>query len=309
MNKDKMDVSIIIINYNTTKLLINSIDSVFEKTKGIEYEIIVADNNSPDNPKNILNEKYRNRITFLGLSKNIGFGRANNEAAKIAKGKYLFFLNPDTILLNNAVKILSDYLDDNSHVGCCGGNLVDKDKKPILSFFRFFTPSIFEEINYLFLKLPEKLLYGKNTLYNYTNKPLKVNYITGADLMIRKNIFDKLHGFDPDFFMYCEEAELEHRVEKDGYIIVSVPYARIIHLEGKSFSNNVERLKNLYFSREIFLKKTHNQLSIKIIHFLFFIRIKLHLFIYNLFKIKEKSFIWLEIDTIFSNILSTKNSC
>jgi len=142
-----MDVSIIIVNYNTAKLLMDAIDSVFEKTEGVTYEIIIVDNNSPSNPKDILIERYGDKIIYLGLSENIGFGRANNEAAKIAKGRNLFFLNPDTILLNNAVKILSDYLDDNPCVGCCGGNLVDRDGKPTKSFSRYFDSLLFDEIN------------------------------------------------------------------------------------------------------------------------------------------------------------------
>jgi GT2 family glycosyltransferase len=294
-----MDVSIIIVNYNTTQLLIDTIDSVFAKTKGIKYEIIVIDNNSSDNPRNILVEKYGDKITYLGLSENIGFGRANNEAAKITKGRNLLFLNPDTILLNNAAKILSDYLDDNPRVGCCGGNLIDRDERPIHSFGCFFTPSIFEEINQLFLRLPEKLLYGKNTFFNYTNEPLRVNYITGADLMIRKELFDRLHGFDSDFFMYYEESELEYRIKKAGYKIISVPYARIIHLEGKSFSDNIERLKKIYASRIISLKKTHNRISIKIINALFILKTKQRLVMFTLLRNKEKLDFWLTIQKIF----------
>ena len=105
-----MDVSIIIINYNTISFLIDAVDSIFAKTEGIEYEIIVVDNNSNDNSKTIIMEKYGKKVIYLSLPENIGFGRANNEGAKIAKGRNLFFLNPDTLLLNNATKILSDYL-------------------------------------------------------------------------------------------------------------------------------------------------------------------------------------------------------
>ena len=287
-----MDVSIIIVNYNTISLLTDAVDSVFEKTEGIEYEIIVVDNNSSDNSKNILAEKYGNRVNFIGLPENIGFGRANNEAVKIAKGRNIFFLNPDTILLNNAVKILSDYLDNNPRVGCCCGNLLDIDKNPTHSFSRYCIPSIFEEINQLFFRLPGKLLYGKNTIYNNTNKPLKVAYITGADLMIRKDIFDVHNGFDPAFFMYYEEAELEYRVKNNNYLIISVPFAQIIHLEGKSFSNYLDRLEKMLNSRLCFLQKTNNFISIRIINFLFISRIISRLFIFTILRNNEKIAFW-----------------
>jgi GT2 family glycosyltransferase len=290
-----MDVSIVIVNYNTTELLINAIDSVLAKTESIEYEIIVVDNNSPDNPQDILIKKYGNKISYLGLSENIGFGRANNEGIKIAKGRNLFLLNSDTVLLNNAVKILSDYLDNNPDVGCCGGNLLDEDEKPRHSFRRFFTSSIFDEINQLFFGLPEIFLYGKNMFYNHTNKPLKVCYITGADLMIRKNLFHQLHGFDPDFFMYHEEAELEYRISKINYGIVSVPYAKIIHLEGKSFSYNFDKMEKLLSSRLIFLQKIYSKMIISIVNILFFIRIISRLFIFITLQHKEKIDLYLKI--------------
>jgi len=264
-----MDVSIIIVNYNTISLLVNTVDSVFEKTEGVEYEIIVVDNNSSDNSKNILAEKYGYKITYIALSENIGFGRANNEGAKIAKGKNLFFLNPDTILLNNAVKILSDFLDSNPRVGCCGGNLFDADGRSTHSFARFFTPSIFEIFDVLFKNLPKKIIYRRNIEFNYTNKPLKVCYITGADLMIRSNIFNKLNGFDPDFFMYYEEVELEYRIRKSGCYIFNVPYAKIIHLEGKSFQNDYKKIDIFFISQKIFIKKVYNSAIILII-FIFF---------------------------------------
>jgi len=288
-----MDVSIIIVNYNTVNLLIDAIDSVFEKTEGIEYEIIVVDNNSPENPKNILAEKYGNKIVYLGLSENIGFGRANNEAAKIAQGRNLFLLNPDTILLNNAVKILSDYLDDNPRAGCCGGNLYNDRYEPTVSFTRIL-PSIFDEINQLSLNIIGKIAFGRNQFFNYTNKALKVAGIIGADLMIRKSLFDRLKGFDPDFFMFAEEIELEYRVGKKGYKIISVPYARIVHLEGQSISNRLDRMKKLHDSRLIYLKKTHNPISIKLINALSLFNMELHLFAWTLLRNKEKVASWLE---------------
>jgi GT2 family glycosyltransferase len=300
-----MDVSIIIVNYNTISLLVDAVDSIFEKTEGIEYEIIVVDNNSSDNSKNIISEKYGDKVIYLALPENIGFGRANNEAAKIAKGRNLFFLNTDTILLNNAIKILSYYLDDNPRVGCCGGNLLNIDRKPAHSFLRYFVPSVFDEINQLFFQFPEKLLYGKNAMYNNTNKPLKVAYITGADLMIRKKIFDALNGFDPDFFMYHEESELEYRIKKMNYMVVSVPFAQIIHLEGKSFSDNFDRLKRFYVSREICLQKMHGQIMTNIINILFLYKIITRLFLFSILRNNEKITLWKEVYKII--ILNTKN--
>jgi GT2 family glycosyltransferase len=269
-----MDVSIIIVNYNTISLLVNAVDSIFEKTEGIEYEIIVVDNNSSDNSKNILAEKYGNKVIYLALSENVGFGRANNEAAKIAKGRNLFFLNPDTILLNNAVKILSDYLDDNQNSGVCGGNLYDKKGQPMHSFSRYL-PSFLWELDTFTLNIFSRMIYGKSIEFNHTNQPINVGYITGADMMIRKEILEDVGFFDNDFFMYYEEAELTYRIKKSGYKVCSVPQAKIVHLEGKaSPSSKTVRLKMT--GRRIYYKKKYDSLSRIIINIIFSLSVFMH---------------------------------
>lgn len=228
-----MDVSIIIVNYKTADLVTACIASVVEHTKEVSYEIIVVDNNSEDNIGNRLKELYKDDVKFVGLDENIGFGRANNKGFEIATGRYLFCLNPDTVLLNNAVKILSNFLDEHHDVGVCGGNLYDENMQPTLSFSRML-PSIKWELNILFFNKIEKFLYGKNIQFNHTGKPLNVGYITGADLMIKKSIINDIQGFSNDFFMYYEETDLCCRIKKKGYLITSVPNAKIQHLEGKS---------------------------------------------------------------------------
>jgi GT2 family glycosyltransferase len=292
-----MDVSILIVNYNTISFLIDAIDSIFEKTEGIKFEIIVIDNNSKDNSEKILAEKYGDKIIYLGLHENIGFGRANNEGSKIAKGRNLFFLNPDTKLINNAVKKLSDYMDNNPDVGCCGGNLLNENEKPTISFRRIF-PSLFEEINIRLLSIPEKVLFGKNLIYNYSIKPIKVSFILGADLMIRKELFNAISGFDSDFFLFYEEIELQYRIKKLNYLIINVPYAKIVHLEGKSSSNNFDRLIKQLNSKTIFLKKTNNSITLSIISILSFARIKSRLFIFTLLRNKEKITFWSNINKV-----------
>ena len=101
-----MDVSIIIVNYKTLSLIVNCIRSIIEKTDGISYEIIVVDNNSNDDFSKCLKDKFGNLVKCVPLQENIGFGRANNEGLKIATGRNIFYLNPDTLLINNAIKIL-----------------------------------------------------------------------------------------------------------------------------------------------------------------------------------------------------------
>ncbi|MDE6113925.1 MAG: glycosyltransferase family 2 protein [Muribaculum sp.] len=264
-----MDVSIIIVNYNTSKLINDCINTIFCKTLDVDYEIIIVDNNS-EKLEDVIIEAKDSRIRLLQLSENIGFGGANNAGVEIARGRNLFFLNPDTLLINNAIKILSDFLDNNPKCGVCGGNLFNKDMHPVCSFHRKM-PGIFWEIDDLFHTIPEKILYGKNRYFNYSGKPIRVGYIQGADLMITTSLFKKLGGFSDDFFMYYEETDLCRRVKKAGYAIISEPKAEIIHYESASFDNSEavkRKWKIVYESRKIYLIKGHSYIKYKLSNFL-----------------------------------------
>lgn len=231
-----MDVSIIIVNYNTINLLCNTIDSVKQKTTKLIYEIIVVDNNSNDNSKQIINDKYSDKVKYISLSENIGFGRANNEGIKVAKGRNIFLLNPDTILENNGIKILSDYLDNNQKVGAVGGNLLNDDGSSQPCYTHFY-PSIKLEL----IKLFYLVSLFKNDSYNRTSTPKLVKTIYGAAIMIKKSVLNDVGDFDSRFFMYGEEDELCYRIRKADYKINNIPQCVITHLEGKSFVFSEER--------------------------------------------------------------------
>lgn len=258
-----MDVSIIIVNYNTVNLTKSCIDSIFEKTDGIMFEVILVDNNSNDGSRDLFTKD--NRITYIYNVKNLGFGQANNLGLTYAKGRNVLFLNSDTLLLNNAIKILSDYLDYNKEVGGCGGNLYYEDLSPNMSFVRHY-PSLIWEVNALFHGIPARLLEYDNTMFNYSDKPCAVAYIWGADLMIKKELLDKYGAFDKDFFMYFEETELCHRLARYGYKIMSIPQAKIIHLNGKS-TKQQKGPSNIYLnSNYIYIEKTNRTKIARLVH-------------------------------------------
>lgn len=262
-----MDVSIIIVNYKTSHLIIECIKSIIEHTLDINYEIIVVDNNSEPDFAGIIFNSLNHAFSFSGenefihfvtLSENIGFGRANNEGLRIAKGRNILFLNPDTLLLNNAVKILSDFLDCHSKVGACGGNLIDKDFKPTFSFKRFL-PGVFWEFDELLNTIPQKILYGRNKWYNYTGRPFKVGFISGADLMVKKSVLEQTGGFRDDFFLYFEETDLCNRIREKGWEIYNVPSVSIQHLEGGSLTESTSyqsefKTKYMELSRKIYYR-------------------------------------------------------
>ena len=236
-----MDVSIIIINYKTPELVIDCIESIKNKTKDINYEIIVVDNDSNDDSPQILKNKLDNDIKFVVSDTNLGFGKANNLGYQYATGKYLFLLNSDTLLINNAIKIMFDYLEKNNDVGIVGGNLYSAEYTPNPSYCMYFDSielkkkeSTWKSIFFQTLKRKFKAKSQRIEGFNYSNMPIDVAYIFGADLMISKELFKTLKGFDKDFFMYYEEQELSYRVNKMGYKIINIPDARIIHYDGVS---------------------------------------------------------------------------
>lgn len=250
-----MDVSIIIVNYNTLKLTKQTIDSILLQTNGINTEIILIDNASSDGSKEYFSNYYSEKIILIVNKENIGFGRANNIGIKLAKGKYIFLLNSDTILLNNAVKILFDFMEKNERVGVVGGNLYDIDNKPTISY-ELELPG-----NELISLVKSKIWRNLNRKFNTGNKPLEVGYVCGADMMIRKNILEDIGYFDPDFFMYYEETELTARIRKRGYKIYNVPTAKIIHLEGKSSEFKEKREHLIHESRYKYYYKVYGEKS------------------------------------------------
>jgi GT2 family glycosyltransferase len=285
-----MDVSIIIVNYNTKALLKQCLLSIFEKTKDVAFEIIVVDNASSDGSPQMLKNDFSG-VKLIESKENLGFGRANNLGAEQAAGKYLFLLNSDTILMNNAVKILFDFLENNSKTGICCGNLFDENEKPNHSYFMYLSPFI-RELDLFLAGLPEKLVYGKNAKFNYTTQPKKIGDPTAADLMIRADLFRAIKGFDSDFFMYGEDRHLNYKVKKLNYDIYNIPQAKIIHLDGKSTVINVNRLLMIRQGTNLYYQKTQNRVMKFVCRSIFFLMICSRLSYFKLRGNKEKTELW-----------------
>lgn len=257
---NQIAVSIIIVNYNSSELVKGCVVSILNNVKRATFEIIIVDNNSKESIEERLSffKESEIFIKLIRLNENIGFGRANNEGLKEAKGRNILFLNPDTLLLNDAVTILSDYLDEHPNVAACGGNLFDAELKPTRSFRRCY-PSISWLLGSTFLyDYFEIFLYEKNRFFNRKGKCFPVAYIVGADLMVTRHVLDECGGFDPAFFMYYEEIELCHRFSAAGYKIMSVPAATIQHLEGKTSNNSERKAKMLYASSQSYYRLSHS---------------------------------------------------
>lgn len=263
-----IDVSIIIVNYNTKNLLKNCLASVYEKTTEINFEIFVVDNNSTDGSCEMLEETFPN-VKLIKNDKNLGFGAANNIAIKQSNAKYVFLLNSDTILLNNSIKIFFDFMENknNQQIACCGGNLYDKDLNYNCSY-NFF-PSIKEVFfKRLYLDKFFKKYYREKIVpgfYIESNSINEVDYVTGADMFIRKTVLNEIKGFDEDFYLYYEDSEMCSRMHKNGYKLVIIPDAKIIHLAGASSKKNEKILKIAKQSELLFFEKCYGKNQRKVI--------------------------------------------
>lgn len=231
-----MSVSIILVSYNTKELTRNCIKSIYEHTKELDYDIWLIDNASSDGSARMVKEEFP-EVNLIESQENLGFGRANNVVINKVNSKYVFLLNTDTLLLNNAVKILYDFMErpENHNVGACGGQLFNSDMSLQGSVGEFDTlekirkKAIGFNFNKIFYRYKHKVTGNPELSSNNDH-----DYIVGADLMLRKTALDITGQFDERFFMYGEEAELCYRLKKKGFKIKFYPEAKILHFGGAS---------------------------------------------------------------------------
>ena len=226
-----VDISIIIVNYNTLHVLMPCIDSIVTHTDGINYEIIVVDNGSTDGSIEALSTD--SRVTLVSIGENLGFGRANNRGLEVARGQYVFFLNSDTLLKNNAIKMLYDFAEQyQGKLGALGCILEDHQGSRIHSYGQF--PKMTGDLRkFLWTPILKVLRLYCEPVIEYPEQWMKVDYVTGADLFANRLVLDTCGAFHPAFFMYYEESEMEYRFQMHGYDNVLLNGPRIVHLEGE----------------------------------------------------------------------------
>lgn len=295
LHNNKTDLSIIIVNYNLSEEIGNclqSIAKIIDSPRVINYEIIIIDNNSPD--KKILELEKRNKnknIYFYYLDKNVGFGKGCNYGFSKAKGRYICFLNPDTLINENIFIPIIDLFESDKSIGIIGPK--QQVRSPYFDFSAGFYPNIiFELFNLIGLGVfAEGFIVSLITKLK-KNKRLKVDWILGAAIFIRAEIFDMINGFDKDYFMFFEEVDLCKRVSGKGYKIIYSPDLRIHHIGSVSGKKDY-RLYTIrtYSSKYIYILKHYKSFSKLLMSFLLFTQLFSQIIIWNiLFPVnKQKS--------------------
>lgn len=277
------ELSIIIIDYNSSRYLIDCLLSIVKNTTDVDYEIIVVDNASTENHLRKY-EMIDKRIKTFRSDKNLGFGGGNNFGAKEALGEYLLLLNPDTIIFDNSTKTIFDFIRAHSEIGaltCLMGPTKNTLQKNFFGKFQSLASVTIRRYNYprwqkaSLVSNSDSRIHsearrdedsrkrmGRPRALSERDEPSKsstffyTDIITGAALMIKKSIYEDLKGFDEQFFMYLEDDDLCKRLVNAGYKNAVLNTARIIHLEGKT-SNFKQKKKYYYKSQDRYWQK-HN---------------------------------------------------
>jgi GT2 family glycosyltransferase len=230
-----VDLSIAVISYNTRDLLLACLQSVSERTKGVDYEVIVVDNASKDGSVDAVRARFPH-VTVIANDENSGFAKACNQAAVVSSGRYLLLLNSDTVMQQGTLRTMVSCLDQHLDIGAVSCLQRDEQGRVVQSCFPF--PSIRDHVRYAeTLPTVVRRLVGAPSSMDCTRSQ-DVEWANGACLMIRKALFDRLGGLDERFFMYFEDVDLCRRVQQLGYRVRHVAEGEVVHLLGGSSRAN-----------------------------------------------------------------------
>jgi GT2 family glycosyltransferase len=261
---EKIDISIVIVNYNVKDFLYKCLTSVRNASQKLSVETIVVDNDSKDGSLEFLQPKFP-EVQFIALKENIGFGRANNLGFEKAKGKYILILNPDTILEESTLDVMKEYMDKNPDTGISGCKVLNDDGTFQLACRRGFpTPwAALTKLTGLQSLFPKSKLFAQyNQTYRSQDETYEIDAVIGAFMFARRDVIERLNGFDPEFFMYGEDIDLCFRTKKLGYSVDYVHSTSIIHFKGESTKRStINDVKHFYEAMKIFASKHYGKSS------------------------------------------------
>jgi GT2 family glycosyltransferase len=243
-----LDLSIIVISFNTREMTLACLQSVIAETRDVHYEIVVVDNNSYDGTTDAIRTQF-SQVELIALNENIGFARANNLAAPLCRGRRILLLNPDTIVLNRAIDRLCAFADETPSCQIWGGRTVFADgslngtscwrNMSVRSLFCFAVG-----LSYL---APNSPLFNVEGYGGWLRDSVRhVDIIAGSFFLVGREVWERLGGFDPNFFMYGEEADLCIRARSAGATPILTPSATIVHYGCASATSSAERQVQMF---------------------------------------------------------------
>jgi GT2 family glycosyltransferase len=257
-----MDLSIIIVNWNTKDLLLQCLDSLYQGAKGIEKEIFVVDNSSSDGSGALVRKRFP-EINLIENPVNWGFAKANNQALSLSKGRYFLLVNPDTQVKDQAIERMLSFMNAHLEAGLVGAQLLNANGSKQNSIANF--PSLATELlNKSLLRwlFPEKFP-GKETDYA---GPVEVDSVIGACMLVRREAVDQVGFLDEEYFLFLEETDWCYRIKKAGWKIYHIPQVEVLHFQGKSAEAEKGKARIEYYrSRYHFFRKNKGRLQSSIL--------------------------------------------
>lgn len=254
-----MKLSIIIVAYKTKDRLFNCIVSIKNSNPKTKYEIIVIDNDEKSIIKNEIEKRFPS-VQYLKSKENKGYGAGNNLGAKCALGEFLFFLNPDTVIFPNTIDVLIETIEKDKEIAIAAPFLLDKNNKRYdFQGARELTPfRAFFVLSFMNKYFPNNPVSRDYWILDWDKKSLKeVDAIAGTAFIMRREVFEKVNGFDEHFFLYFEEFDLCRKLKKLGYKILMNPKSKVLHYWGESTKGFRDNDKIFSASRFYYFRKNY----------------------------------------------------
>ena len=294
-----MKLSVVIVNYNVRYYIEQCINSVERATRGkdIETEIFVVDNHSADNSVAYLRRRFGKRIELIESNHNLGFARANNKAIRESTGEYVLLLNPDTFVGENAIREVIDFMDAHPRCGAVGVKMHNSDGTLARESRRGVPTPLVSLLKMLGFS---KRYYMSSLSWD---EPGRIEVISGAFFMVRREALDKVGMLDKDFFMYGEDIDLSYRIMKGGYENWYVP-ANMLHYKGESTQKSSFRYVHVFYQAMIiFFRKHYGHLS-----FLITVPIRVAIYLRATLALiaMQNSRMWKTLGLGYANFVSTQ---
>lgn len=253
MRKDG-DLSIIVVNYNTKELLQRCIYSIYSNGKNVDPEIWVVDNASTDGSAKILKDEFP-KVHLIANEENVGYVRANNQAVRQARGRYILLLNPDTVILGNALERLVEFVDEHPLAGIVGPKVYDDESRATVQLscrgFPTYLNALFSRYSPLTRLFPHNKFSRRFLMSDWGhNGTIEVDWVSGCCMIIRKEVLEQIGLLDEQYKMFFEDVDICYRARRAGWGVFYHPKAEIIHYIGKTrskapFRTIVERHRSM----------------------------------------------------------------
>ena len=257
-----MDLSCIIVNYQQSESLKGCLNSIYQTIQEIDFEVIIIDNSEEDLGLQSLKENYP-KVQIVYNPTNVGFSKANNQAAKIARGKFLFILNPDTILKEQAINSMFRHIRSNMEIGALGPKVLNPDGSLQYSCRRYPTlwTGLFNRYSIFSRLFPQNRFTRRYLMLDFEhNETSPVDWLSGCCLMIPKSVFEAVNGFDENYFLFNEDIDLCRMLNQSGKKVIYFPEAKVIHKVSTSNSKTTSRvIIQRHLGMMYYFKKYHSK--------------------------------------------------